>query len=129
MKKIEVSTDKKYQLVNITKEVDSCVKDLESGIVNIFTTHTTAGILITEDEKNLKKDWLNILSSKLKDERFLHDKIDDNARSHILAGLISPGETLPVERGAILGRWQNIFLVELDGPRNRKVIIKSIKND
>ena len=129
MKTIKISTDKKYQLIDITEKVSKVASQLKSGIILIFTTHTTAGIMITENEPNLKKDWLSVLESEFKDRKFLHDKLDGNAKSHILGGLISPQETIVVEDGLVLGTWQNIFLVELDGPRNRSVVIKTIKDD
>ena len=129
MKKLEISTNKKYQLIDITNEVSKVANELKSGIISVFTTHTTAAIIVTENESNLKKDWLSILESELKDRKFLHDKLDNNAKSHILGGMLGPEETLIVDDGLILGTWQSVFLVELDGPRNRKVIIKSIKDD
>ena len=129
MKRLEISTDKKYQLVDITNEVSKVASELKSGIISVFTTHTTAAIIITEDEPNLRKDWLSVLESEFKGREFLHDKLDNNAKSHILGGLLGPEEVIIVDDGLVLGTWQSVFLVELDGPRNRNVVIKSIKDD
>jgi len=77
----------------------------------------------------LKNDWLKILKKIVEGEKFEHDRIDDNADSHILSGVLGQGKTLPVENGRIIrGTWQQIFLVELDGPRTRRVVIKAIKS-
>ena len=58
-----------------------------------------------------------------------HDKIDNNAHSHIKASIIGPSELLIIENGnLILGTWQGIALAEFDGPRTRTVLIKLIKD-
>lgn len=55
---------------------------------------------------------------------FLHDRIDNNADSHILSGLLGQGKILAIEEGKLIrGTWQQIFLVELDGPRKRRVTV------
>jgi len=73
----------------------------------------------------LKKDWLKILKKLVKGEAFEHDRIDNNAEAHLLSGLLGQGKTLPIKNGSLVrGTWQNIFLIELDGPRSRKVIIE-----
>ena len=60
---------------------------------------------------------------------FFHNQIDNNADSHILSGLIGQGKTLIAENGRLLrGTWQQIFLVELDGPRTRKIIVKIVQS-
>jgi secondary thiamine-phosphate synthase enzyme len=57
----------------------------------------------------------------------MHNSIDDNAEAHLLSALISPSLTVPTENGKLhLGTWQRIMLVELDGPRKRRVIVKMI---
>jgi len=56
---------------------------------------------------------------------FQHNRIDNNADSHILSGLVGQGKTLLLKDGNLLrGTWQQIFLAEFDGPRERKIIIK-----
>ena len=52
-----------------------------------------------------------------------HDKIDNNARSHLKSFLLSSSETLPVKNGKLdLGTWQSVFFIELDGPRTNRTI-------
>lgn len=131
MKEISVSTQNRYQLVDITGEVEKVVakSKIKDGLCLVFVAHSTAAIILTENESGLKNDWLKILKKIVEGERFEHDRIDDNADSHILSGLLGQGKTLPVENGRIIrGTWQQIFLVELDGPRTRRVVIKAIKS-
>lgn len=129
-KEISVSTQNHYQLIDITSEVEKAVTEskVENGFCLVFVAHSTAAIILTENESGLKNDWLKILKKLIEGERFEHDRIDNNADSHILSGLLGQGKILPIESGRIIrGTWQNIFLVELDGPRTRRVTINIIK--
>ncbi len=126
---INVSSKGRYQLIDITDEVEKIVKEsgVKDGWVLVFAPHSTAGILLTENEKGLKEDWLNFLKKLVSGFDFQHNRIDDNADSHILSGLIGQERVLPIKDGQMIrGTWQQIFLLELDGPRNRKVIVKII---
>jgi secondary thiamine-phosphate synthase enzyme len=69
-------------------------------------------------------DLVNALNQTFPQKNdWLHDRIDDNAQSHILASILGPSETIPVEGGELLlGTWQTILLVELDGPRPERRI-------
>lgn len=125
----EINTNKRYELVNITNRVEETVgkSQAKSGLVLVFVPHSTAGILLTEDEPGLKNDWLKFFERAVSGFDFEHNKIDNNADSHILSGLLGQGKTLPVENGKLKrGIWQDIFLIEFDGPRTRKIIIKMI---
>lgn len=127
IKQFTVRTKKRYQLVDITSEVKKIVEgaEIENGSVLVFTPHSTAGVLLTENESGLKQDLLNVLRDIVADFDFLHDRVDNNADSHILSALIGQGRSLIVrERKLVLGTWQQIFLVELDGPRRRKIMVK-----
>jgi len=127
---ISVSTQNHYQLVDITSQVEEAVakSKIKNGLCLVFVAHSTAAIVLTENESGLKNDWLKILKKLVEGEEFEHDRIDDNADSHILSGLLGQGKVLPIEDGKIVrGTWQQIFLVELDGPRTRRVNIKIVK--
>jgi len=129
LKEFNISTEKKYELVDITERVERIVQEsnIKDGLVLVFVPHSTAGIVLTENESGLKKDWLKVLKKLVSDFDFLHNQVDNNADSHILSGLIGQGKTLIVENGRLIrGTWQQIFLTEFDGPRTRKVIIKII---
>jgi secondary thiamine-phosphate synthase enzyme len=126
-KEFNITTESRYQLVDITDKVEGVIGEskIKDGLVLIFTPHSTCGILLTENESGLKKDWLEVLRKMVSGFDFLHNQIDDNADSHILAGLVGQGKTLAIENGKLVrGTWQQIFLAEFDGPRNRRVIVK-----
>ena len=124
---IKVLSRERYQLIDITDKVEKIVKesDAKDGLVLVFVPHSTAAILLTENEEGLKEDWLNFLKKLVSGFDFQHNRIDDNADSHILSGLVGQGKTLLLKDGNLLrGTWQQIFLAEFDGPRERKIIIK-----
>ena len=128
-KELNISTENRYQLVDITEEVEETVKEskVEDGLVLVFAPHSTAGVVLTENEKGLKNDWLEIFKKLTSGIEFEHNKIDDNADSHLLSGIIGQGKVLPIKDGKIIrGTWQQIFLAEFDGPRERKVILEII---
>ena len=128
---INVKTDQRYQLIDITDEVESVVIESKTkdGLCLVFVPHSTAAIILTENESGLKNDWLKILKKLIEGEKFEHDRIDNNADSHLLSGLLGQGKLLPIKDNRLVrGTWQQIFLVELDGPRARRVVIKIIKD-
>lgn len=124
----EISTQDRFQLVDITQNIQEIVKKEDCSLASVSLPHSTAAILVTENEENLKKDWLNFLKDQVDGKTFHHDKLDDNADSHLLSGLIGQQKTFIVkENKLLLGTWQQIFLVELDGPRQRKVVVKLVE--
>lgn len=127
LKEFNVSTKERYQLIDITEKVEEIIKEsgVQDGLVLVFVAHSTAGILLNENEPGLKGDWLKIFKKITSGIDFAHNRTDNNADAHIIAGLIGNEKTLVIEEGElVLGTWQQIFLVELDGPRTRKVIVK-----
>ncbi|TSC53712.1 MAG: hypothetical protein LiPW31_318 [Microgenomates group bacterium LiPW_31] len=128
-KSLIVSSTERYQLVDITDQIEKLIEKsrVNDGICLVFVPHSTAAVILTENEEGLKNDWLRVLQKQVEGLNFKHNQIDDNADSHILAGILGQGKTIPIENGKLIrGTWQQIFLVELDGPRERKIIVKII---
>jgi secondary thiamine-phosphate synthase enzyme len=122
---IHINTNQNVEVINITSNVNDIIRkhDITNGIVNISTKHTTSSIMINEDEEGLKKDYVKFLEKIVPNDNYLHDRIDNNATSHLKAMLTTPTQTLPIIDGKIsLGTWQSIFFVELDGPRSNRTI-------
>jgi secondary thiamine-phosphate synthase enzyme len=131
MERIEIETKESTALIDITREVKEIVKskDIDSGICVLFTRHTTTGIIINENEPGLKNDILMLLNELIpRGKGYRHDRIDDNAHSHLRSVVLGSSVTIPIERGNLaLGTWQSIFFVECDGPRRRELSMKVIK--
>jgi secondary thiamine-phosphate synthase enzyme len=128
---LNVKTSNRIELIDITSEVQEEVRknEIHEGICLISTWHTTAGIIINENESGLKEDILDLLSKLVPTGAgYRHDRIDNNADSHLRAVLIGASEALPVSEGKLeLGTWQRIFFAEMDGPRNRTVNITLLR--
>ena len=127
---IIISTKKEIELINLTTKINQSITDnnITEGLVNISTKHTTSSIIINEDEEGLKEDIVNFYEKIVPYDNYFHDRIDNNARSHLKSLLSTPNQTLPIINGKLsLGIWQSIFFVELDGPRkNRRVTVTII---
>ena len=63
------------------------------------------------------------------DGKWVHNRIDDNADAHLASSFLGPSKVLPIRDGVLVrGTWQNIFLMELDGPRKRTVLVELLGN-
>jgi secondary thiamine-phosphate synthase enzyme len=129
-KSIKVATSGKSDLKNISGEVENAIRDsgIKEGIALIFTVHTTTGLFLNEAEGGLLDDIEKALNAAVPPDRpYLHNRVDNNAPSHIQSMLLGASLTIPVEGGGLLlGTWQNVFLAERDGPRQRTVHIKVV---
>jgi secondary thiamine-phosphate synthase enzyme len=125
---LNIRTHNDFDIVNITSQVNQVVKKskVKEGQLIVFTPHTTTAVTVNEDEPRLISDIMRKISEMVpKGAGYSHDRIDNNAHSHILASIIGCSVTLIVINGrARLGTWQSILFIELDGPRNRNVIVQ-----
>ncbi|AEH24138.1 secondary thiamine-phosphate synthase enzyme YjbQ [Pyrococcus yayanosii] len=128
VEKISFRTSREVEIIDITGKVADIVKrsGVGSGIALVFTKHTTTAVIINENEPGLLGDLEELLSRLVpRGAGYRHDRIDDNAHSHLRGILLGPSVAVPVEEGRLLlGTWQRILFVELDGPRNREVYVK-----
>lgn len=129
---IQLSTSRDRECIDLTGQVASIVEKsgVQRGICQVYSLHATASIIVNENaDPNIGVDLLSALEGAVpRRADWLHDRIDDNAQSHILASILGASETVPVEEGKLLlGTWQAIMLVELDGPRSeRRVAVQVI---
>ena len=91
----------------------------------MYVPHATAAVVINEnDDPNLCDDPLDVLAKLIPEGVWRHDRVDNNGAAHLKASILGPGETVPVRNGRLLlGTWQAIMLVDLDGPRQRRVVV------
>lgn len=124
---LKIDTNKYFEIIDITSKINELI-DIETGIVNVFSKHSTSAIVVNENESGLLKDLEFCLNSLIDDKfDYQHDRIDNNAKSHLKSFLLSSSETLPVKNRKLdLGTWQSVFFVELDGPRSNRTITLTI---
>lgn len=122
-----IQSQRKHQMLDITAEVAAiaAAAGLDEGTCTVYVPHATAAVVINEnDDPNLCDDVLDALGKLVPEGIWRHDRIDDNGAAHIKAAILGPSETIPVRGGRLLlGTWQAIMVVELDGPRRRRVIV------
>jgi secondary thiamine-phosphate synthase enzyme len=129
MTELRVRTAAKREMVDLTARVAEIVarSGLAEGLCSVYVPHATAAIVINEnDDPNVCTDVLDALDRLIPPGIWRHDRVDGNAASHIQATLLGPGETIPVKDARLqLGTWQAVMLVELDGPRERRVLVST----
>ncbi len=131
-KTLSISSKDRIEIIDITKDVENYISEinLSDGFIILQSLHTTVALIVNENESRLKKDILNVLDKLISQNGlYLHDQIDNNADSHIKSILLSQSQFIPIkDNKLVLGTWQSIMFVELDGPRNRKIFIQPYKS-
>jgi secondary thiamine-phosphate synthase enzyme len=129
-KTIHITTHRREELVDITAAVQDVVRQsgVQEGIVSVFVKGATAAIMIQENwDDSVQADVVNFLARLIPKGVWLHDAQDGNGDAHLKSGLIGPSETIPILDGeVVLGRWQNIFLCEFDGPRRDRAVVCTV---
>ena len=122
-KKLILNSSRNFEIIDITSMINDEI-DIKSGIVNIFSKHSTSAIVVNENESGLLNDLELVLGDLVSDKySWQHDRIDNNAKSHLKSFLLSSSETIPISNGKLdLGTWQSVFFVELDGPRKNRTV-------
>ena len=122
-KTIILNTNKNFEIIDITSKINDLI-DIDNGIISIFSRHSTTAIVVNENEQGLLNDFEFTLDNLIGDKfTYQHDRIDDNARSHLKSFILSSSECLPIRNSRLdLGTWQSVFFIELDGPRHNRQI-------
>jgi secondary thiamine-phosphate synthase enzyme len=130
---ITVSTDMRNGLYDITSDVVSLIKTskVRTGIASVYARGSTAAIMIQENwDQSVQNDVISLLKKLIPSGIWEHDSQDNNGDAHLKAGLIGASETIPIIDSAPgLSTWQNIFLCEFDGPRERREVVVTIIAD
>jgi secondary thiamine-phosphate synthase enzyme len=130
---LSLATTEPIQLCDVTAEVDRLFQStgLRDGFVTLMSPHTTAHINLNEREPQLQLDMLDFLERWVpRDADYRHNRapVDgrSNAHSHLMGLLMNATESVPFADGKLLlGDWQSVFFVELDGPRaERRVYLQ-----
>ncbi len=121
-----IRTTARREIADITSEVQQAVAacGCREGLACLTTAHCTCTIYVNENERGLVADTLELVSKLTTGGSWQHNRIDDNAEAHLAASVMGNSVCLPVSGGQIeLGTWQRVMLLELDGPRERRVTV------
>jgi secondary thiamine-phosphate synthase enzyme len=125
---IAVQSEQKEQVMNVTEEVQRAIEGsrMAFGFAIVSIPHTTACLFLSEDDPELRDDLVRAATELLSDLRpFTHRRNNNpNAEAHIMSSLLGSRLLIPVEEHKVrLGTYQNIFFLELDGPKKRTIEI------
>ena len=124
--RITIKTRKKREVVDITDKVQSEIRqtaDKRNGFCHLSVLHTTAALTTADLDPGTDLDLLDAFEHMVPKLRYRHPHDPSHVGDHILSALIGTSVSIPVEDGkVVLGTWQRIVLVELDGPRERQIV-------
>ena len=123
---------KRRELFNVTPRVESAVAEsgVREGLVLVNAMHITASVFINDDEGGLHRDferWLERLAPEKPYSQYEHNGGEDNADAHLKRTLMGREVVVAITAGRLdLGPWEQIFYYELDGKRDKRVLVKII---
>ena len=131
IRQLRVKTNSRTELVDITQGVQRLVTEsgIRSGLCYVYVPHTTSGVTINENtDLNVGRDILKELNKVIPfDDNYGHN--EGNSAAHIKSTIVGVSKAVMVEEGRLaLGTWQSIFYCEFDGPRDRRVYVKVMKD-
>jgi len=134
---LRLTTGEGVALHDVTPQVRSCLNDsgIQNGFVTVTSRHTTTALTINENEERLLEDVKTFFMRLIPPQaNYLHNDIHlrdcppdepENAHSHLAAMLLGSSEVIPIaDGGLVLGQYQSIMLVELDGSRERTLAVQ-----
>ena len=126
---IEVSSQQRRQLVDVTSFVQESVAaaGVAEGLCHVCVPHTTAAVMLNENaDPAVGDDLLRALEAIVPRIAWRH--AEGNSDAHLISSLVGPAVTVPISDGELaLGRWQAVFLLELDGPRKRELRVTCLR--
>lgn len=125
MSAFTVKTRARRQMVNISREVRARIQhsNVENGVAIVTVLHTTCALVVNDAGSGWEEDMLAFLEKVVPSLAFqhLHDG-PEHAKSHLLGALLGPTVQVAISGGKpVLGTWQSIFMIELEGPRERTI--------
>jgi secondary thiamine-phosphate synthase enzyme len=121
---LTIKTAAAKEVVDLTDRLEAMIRKakLQDGLCTIFVAHTTAALTTGEIGEGTEEDLLEVVEKMIPCIQFRHAHDPTHAWSHMASSILGPSLTVQVANGKLLlGTWQSVLLVELDGPRDRTV--------
>jgi secondary thiamine-phosphate synthase enzyme len=119
-------------IINITRYIQTAINesDIKEGMVLVNAMHITASVFINDDESGLHHDyevWLEKLAPEKPYNQYKHNGFEDNADAHLKRTIMGREVVCAITNGQLdFGPWEQIFYYEMDGKRQKRVLIKII---
>jgi secondary thiamine-phosphate synthase enzyme len=126
---LKIKTRVSKEIIDITEKIEKIIEkqDQEKGFIYLFALHTTCALTTADLDPGTDLDMLDAFEKIIPKLNYRHPHNPNHVGNHIMSSIIGPGLLLPFEdRKLILGTWQRIVLIELDGPREREIYFKII---
>jgi secondary thiamine-phosphate synthase enzyme len=126
MKRLSIKTHKKREVLDITDLVEEQLgkNGSPSGVCHLLVLHTTAALTTADLDPGTDLDMLDAFEAMIPKLRYRHPHNPAHVPDHILSALIGTSLSLPFDKKKLLlGTWQRVVLVELDGPRERELAL------
>jgi secondary thiamine-phosphate synthase enzyme len=126
---LRISSTNRKQVVDLTNRIEAMIRKakMQEGLCSLFITHTTAALTTGEIGEGTEEDFLQVVEQMIPRIQFRHAHNPSHAWSHMASSILGPSLTIPVSAGKlVLGTWQSVMLVELDGPREREVHVSLV---
>jgi len=126
MQRLSIKTRKKREVLDITSFVEKALSnyDCKTGTCHLSVLHTTAALTTADLDPGTDLDMLDAFEEIVPKLHYRHPHDPAHVPDHILSALIGTSVTLPADKGQLLlGTWQRVVLIELDGPREREVVL------
>jgi secondary thiamine-phosphate synthase enzyme len=132
MQHLTIGTRGKRQILDITEQVEAHLrqKHAADGICYLNVLHTTAAITTADLDPGTDLDMLDAFEAMMPKLKYRHPHNPEHVPDHIMSTILGSALTIPVQSGSlVLGTWQRVILVELDGPRERKLVLNFLAMD
>jgi secondary thiamine-phosphate synthase enzyme len=126
MQRLTIKTHKKREVLDITDKVQALLdkNSAHTGICNLLVLHTTAALTTADLDPGTDLDILDAFDAMVPKLRYRHPHDPEHVPDHILSALIGTSVALPYAKSKlVLGTWQRVVLIELDGPRDREIAV------
>ena len=132
MLRLTINTHKKREIVDITEQLEGLLwkhYPEKTGICQLNLLHTTAALATADLDPGTDLDMLDAFEHMVPKLSYRHPHNPMHVPDHILSTLIGTSISLTIERGLLLlGTWQRVILIELDGPREREVVVEFVES-
>lgn len=131
-KELWFNTTSRRQIIRITEDIQQAINEsgVKEGLVLVNAMNITASVFINDDESGLHSDyerWLEKLAPEKPYDQYAHNGFEDNADAHLKRTIMGREVVCAITKGRLdFGTWEQIFYYELDGKRNKHVLVKII---
>ncbi len=119
---LSVKTQGRKQVIDLTDQVQSLIPARTTGLATLTVLHSACAVTTANLDPGTDRDLLDALDLMIPMRPWRHPHDPEHAPDHFLASVIGPSVSLPVQAGKLMvGTWQHLVLIELDGPKTRKL--------